>query len=191
MKKLLFAFTLFTSLLSASEWSGELRLGYFWPSSKLIRDLYPSGGLVGEAQLNFKFKCNWEAFANIAYFQKEGRSTGQDDVTKLRLTPFSIGINYLFLPASRFCPYLGFGGNYTFFSNDNHNASFIEEHASNSGWGWVGKSGLYVQLSNCIYADFFLDYHYNRLCFKGTDAHGPTKVQVGGIHTGLGLGYHF
>lgn len=191
MKKLLLALTLCTSLLSASQWSGELRLGYFWPSSNLIRELYPSGGLEGEAQLNFRFRYNWETFANVAYFQKEGRSSGQADVTKLRLTPLSFGINYLFLPDCRCCPYLGFGANYTFFSNDNHTAPFIEEHASNSGWGWVGKSGLYIQLPNCFYADLFVDYHYNRLHFKGTGAHGATKVQVGGIHTGLGLGYHF
>lgn len=178
-------FFLCFSQLHSSEWFTELRGGYFYPTSKKFREIYKSGGVEGEIEVAKKFKENWIGWGNVNYFQKKGRSIGFHDKTTIRMVPLSFGLKYQFLFCNSVSPYLGVGVAYTIL-NIKNDSEFVKKHVTKNGFGFVIKSGIYIDLSKSFLLDLFVDYYFQEMHFY-TKHH----VDVGGLKIGFGLGYRF
>lgn len=185
IKPIVFLLFLFFNTLHSSEWMAELRGGYFYPTSKKFREIYKDGGLEGEIELSKTFRENWMGWGNVGYFQRDGRSIGFHDKTTIRMIPISLGLKYQFLLCNLLSPYLGAGITYTFFDIKN-DADFVKRHVTKGGFGFVLKSGIYIDLSENFLLDLFVDYYYQEVHFYTKD-----KVDVGGFKMGMGLGYRF
>jgi opacity protein-like surface antigen len=185
MKALIFLLLLTFGPLQSAEWIAELRAGYFYPTSKKFREIYRQGGPEGEVEVSKSFSENWIGWGNINYFQRSGRSKGFHDRTTIRMLPLSLGLKYQFQFCNCFSPYIGAGVTYTFLNVKNA-AHFVKRHVSREGFGFVLKSGVNINLSEDFLLDLFLDYYYQDVRF-----HDKHRVEVGGLRTGIGLGYRF
>lgn len=181
-----FAFLSF-NFLQAAEWSAEGRVGYYYPHSHLVRKIY-SGGIEGELQGLGTFYNNWQAWVNVGYFSRRGRSLGLNDRTDIRLLPVSLGMNYTFLPCSCISPYFGLGVSYTTLTIDNH-ADINKNHLSKAATGLVLKSGIYADLPCNFFLDLYVDYYYQEVHLHSK--YERRHIDIGGLIAGLGLGYHF
>jgi|694.fasta_scaffold22929_2 outer membrane protein W len=194
MKKLIvFLFALSIGNLFASDsfldqCAVELRVGYFYPSSKLLRQIYRSGGVEGELEVSKTFENNWQVWANAGYFGRSGHSRGLHHRTTLQIIPLSMGTKYVFLPCSRFRPYIGIGPSYTFVNIRNH-SRYVKKHSNKQGAGFVVKSGAYYQLTRRFVLDVFFDYYFQRAHFHS--ARSCRGHNLGGLRTGIGIAYTF
>ncbi|MBA3922403.1 MAG: outer membrane beta-barrel protein [Nostocaceae cyanobacterium] len=185
IKLIVFFVLLLSSNLHSSEWMTELRGGYFYPTSKKFREIYKDGGLEGEVEFSKTYRENLIVWGNINYFQRKGRSLGFHDKTTLNMIPISLGLKYQFLSCSCISPYLGAGLSYTFL-NIKNDSEFAKRHVTKGSFGFVLKSGTYINLSEKFLLDLFLDYYYQEVHF-----YSKHKVDVGGLRMGMGLGYRF
>ncbi len=185
LKSTVFLLFLCFNTIYASDWIAELRAGYFYPTSQTFRDIYKSGGVEGEFEIAAIFKQNWIAFGNVSYFPKTGSSIGFNDKTTISMVPLSLGFKYQFLVCNPIQPYLGGGVTYTFLDIKNY-SDYVKKHVHKSGFGFVIKSGAYVNLSERFLLDLFLDYYYQQVNFY-TNHH----ADVGGLRMGAGLGCRF
>lgn len=190
MRKLI-AFLILISFgtLQANDWTVELRGGYFYPTSQLLRKIYHRGGAEGELELsrNFCPHCypNWQIWGNVNYFARKGRSCGLHNKTRIHIVPISAGLKYVFIPHCRLRPYLGMGASYSFMHVRNK-TNDVKRHSNKQGFGFVVKAGIYYDLPYNFIIDLFFDYYYQRVHF-----HSSGTRNLGGLRTGIGLGYQF
>lgn len=185
IKSIIFLVFLCFNSLHSSEWIAELRGGYFYPTSKKFREIYKSGGPEGEIEVSKTFRENWIGWGNVNYFQKDGRSLGLHDKTTIHMIPLSLGLKYQFLFCNSISPYLGGGLTYTIL-NIKNDSEFVKKHVTKGGFGFVIKSGIYIDLSERFLLDIFADYYYQKMHF-----YTKHNVDVGGFKMGMGLGYRF
>lgn len=185
--KILIAFLIFISFgtLYAYDTTVEARVGYFYPSSHLLRKIYRQGGVEGEFELSKNINCNWQVWGNVNYFSRTGRSRGEGNKTRITIVPISVGLKYVFIPSSRIRPYVGIGPTYSFVNIRNH-THYTKRHSHKDGFGFVVKSGLNYDLTCKFLLDLYVDYYYQQVHF-----HRGGHRQTGGLRTGLGLGYRF
>lgn len=184
MKSIIFFTFLSINALYSSDWILELRGGYFYPISDKFRKIYKSGGPEVEVEVSRGFCGNWMGWGNVNYFQRDGRSIGLSEKTRIRMVPLSLGLKYQFLPCAFISPYLGIGATYTFIDVKNH-SNFVKKHVNRGGFGFVVKSGSYFYLSECFLLDLFIDYYYQKRELYRNNA------DLSGLRMGLGLGYRF
>lgn len=185
MKKIIFFLLILFPSLHSAEWMTELRMGYFYPTSSIFREIYKSGGIEGEIEVLKDFENHWKAWGNINYFRKNGHSIGLHDKTTIDLIPITFGLKYQFLECNCISPYLGIGVGYTIANVKNH-SDFVKKHVVKAAPGFVIKSGAYINLTNDILLDIFADYYYQEMHF-----YIPKNRNIGGLRIGLGLGYCF
>lgn len=183
MKKLALLFLLLPSLLVGGNLSTELRVGYFYPSSHVVRDIYRRGGVEPEIELSARFCQNWLLWANGNMFLRRGSSIGGGNRTWLHVFPLSLGVKYE-LPMTDCSAFqLGIGASYTTIDIHDDIAN-DDNHFWRNLWGVVGKSSFVYYFNETFYSDLFLDYYYTR-----TSHHQP--LNMGGLRTGLGVGINF
>ncbi len=180
---------LFPLSLFAYQGSTELRAGYFYPASSVIRDIY-GGGIEGELETAVRLYRGLHLFANTGIFIKDGHSIGLDDKTRMKLFPLSVGLKYHFQLSCKWEFYLGTAPTYTWVHFHDHSSS-VDQHVHKSAWGVVGKTGLIYAFYKAFFADLFFDYYYTEI--SGTHSPGVTSTNcdVGGFRTGLGLGIKY
>lgn len=181
----IFLLILFFNALHATEWMGELRAGCFYPTSSKFRKIYKNGGFEGEMELSKTFKGHWICWGNVNYFQRNGHSIGFNNKTIIHMIPFSLGLKYQFLPCDLISPYLGGGITYTLF-NVKNDSDFVKKHVTKGGFGFVIKSGMYINICDPLLLDLFVDYYYQEIHF-----YSKHDEDVGGFRMGLGLGRRF
>lgn len=167
-------------LLAERETRVEFRTGAFFPSSKFFKDIY------GRSAVDFQFQaateyCNfYELWTNFDWFSKHGHSIGFRDPTRVSIVNFSFGMNFLY-PLNR-CDklYAGIGPSIGTVSVKNKFRRG-SQRVSKTVVGGVVKAGLYLSLTDHLYADLFVDYLYQRVHFH-------KNVNIGGLKTGLGIG---
>ncbi len=188
LKNILVALLLPLSL-SAYQGMTELRVGYFYPVSGVIRDIY-GGGIEGELETAVRLYAGLHLFANGGIFVKDGHSLGLDNRTQIKLFPLSLGLKYNFRISSIWEFYLGAAPTYTWAYFHDH-SSFVKQHVHKSAFGAVGKMGFLYTFKKIGFADFFFDYYYTEI--SGTHSSGVTGTSrdIGGFRTGLGLGVKY
>lgn len=185
----LIAFLIFFSFgaLQAYDWNAEIRAGYFYPTSGLLRKIYRTGGAEGELELSRTFCINYQVWGNVNLYTKTGHSRGLHDKTRITIVPISCGLKYIFdfKPCPLYRPYVGIGPSYSLIHIRN-DSSFVKKRTNKHGFGFVVKSGIYFDLSCDFVLDLFADYYYQKIHF-----HSSGTKDIGGVRTGLGIGYKF
>lgn len=165
----------------------EFRVGYYYPQSNLMRDIYQNGGVEFEFENTVLISRYIDLWANINYFQRDGRSLGLSDKTSVKLIPVSLGFKYLYACANYWNIYLGIGGSYTW-ARFHDQSSYVEKHPRKQAFGWVVKSGIIHYLQPCLYLNLFADYYSTSIAGVHQNGVEGTACNVGGLRTGVGIG---
>jgi hypothetical protein len=177
--------------LSAQFWEIAARAGYLYPSSRLVREIFPKGWVEYQYEGSYYFSGPWSAWANVGYGYKKGHSLGLHEKTRLYLVPASIGAACSLPLTSDIYFRLGLGGSYSWLNTRNNN-SFVRKHLNKESVGWVAKSNVHVYIWDNFFVDLFCDYNYSIFDFKGTDlCIERFDLDVSGLRAGLGFGMAF
>lgn len=170
-----------TPLLEARGARIEFRYAGFWHSSSLFRHIYGNWSSDYQLEADIDLCGPYEFWANFDYFTKSGRSIGLHSRTRANIAVGSIGYKYLFQTCRCFTPYVGLGISVGGIWIDNKLFCCGKDKGSKASVGAIVKSGVYYNLTENLYLDFFVDYSYQPVKFHKT-------VDLGGVKTGIGLG---
>lgn len=190
LKKVFLFLFLMPLFLQASNWTVEGRVAYFYPTSKLLREIYPVGGVDYQLEASRRIFCDWHLWGSANYFTKKGHSVGLHDDTRISIAPFSLGVKYDFSSFNYFSPYIGIGASYTLFQCKD-DSEYVKEHVRKNTFGFVVKSGLSIPLGEHFFVDVFTDYYYQKLHFKSERGVSRHDLDIGGFKFGAGIGAAF
>lgn len=162
----------------------EIRGAAFIPTAELFRDIY--GGAAGDVQVEVAVEpddCCYGLWVNADFAAKHGTSLGLKKSTEVKIVNLSFGARYLFDFDCCYRLALGFGPNIGHIRLENC-TTCSPCKISKTSIGFVVKSDLYYDITECWFLDFFVDYRYQKMNF--TD-----HVNVGGFIIGAGLGMNF
>ncbi|MBY0529636.1 MAG: hypothetical protein K2P51_05535 [Rhabdochlamydiaceae bacterium] len=187
MKFFTFSLCFLPLLLWGEKFTTELRGGYFYPFSHVMREIYKSGGPEIEVEQTANVYENLNLWLNFNYFQRSGHSLGLKHPTSIHLYPLSLGVKYNISLMNNLDLYLGLGGSYTW-ANIHDNSSFVKQHIHRQGFGGVGKFGFLYFFGKRFFIDLYADYYYTKICGVHHSHNQSTSQNVGGLRTGLGWG---
>ncbi len=200
MKKV-FLFTLFilSQISCMQAWDIEARVAYFLPQDHRMRDIYSSKGFA-EYELETSTPldclvdcapCNWDGFANLSFYQKNGRSSCLNDRTRVTNWTLNFGVKRYFDVCGCFKPYLGLGAGAAYVRFHDH-SDFVKRHNNKWGFAILAKSGVKYDITCNLFLDLFVDYSYAWFNFyHKRSCVAVRNTNTGGLKCGLGLGYQF
>jgi hypothetical protein len=161
-----------------AEFTVAVRGGYFAPSEAAFKDVY-GGGFAFGAEITAQVWKGLSTWIEGGLFSKNGRMTYTGETTKVRITPFGLGLDYE-IGHGRWRAYAGAGLSYYDFRETN-----VIGDVSSGGMGWKARAGAKFRFAKRLFADA-------RLSFSRCDIEpSGIKVDIGGLELGLGLGYLF
>lgn len=155
-----------------------VRGGYFAPSEAAFKDVYGGGPAFG-AEITARVWKGLSAWIEGGVFSKTGKLTYTGETTKVRITPFGLGLDYG-LGRGRLRAYAGAGLIYYDFRETN-----VIGDVSSGGLGWKARAGATFRFWKRLFADVRLSFSHGDIEPSGI------KVNIGGLELGLGLGYLF
>lgn len=184
MKKFLLFFLLAPCILLGDCFTAEVRAGYFYPASKLMRKIYQNGGPEFEVEASAQVFNDFSLWVNYNSFRRNGHSIGLRERTNLRLYPISFGLKFTQPLTECLAAYIGAGASYSTLKIDDK-SDFIDRPLHRYSWGGVGKAGLLFFLTENIYLDVYADYYYTKVSFAGK------SLNIGGLRSGIGAGVSY
>jgi len=183
MKKVLFGIIVITIVLTASgsatDFLYEFKAHYFNPTEQRHKDIYGSGWAFG-GEFGFGVSESLYVYLSGSYYAREGELTYTQEETKLKIIPLAVGAKYHFNIVGGLNFYAGAGLAYNVYKEENP----IGESSKN-GIGLVINSGLLVFVLEGLFLDGYVNYSYCKLKPANVD------INIGGLETGLGIGYKF
>lgn len=182
MKKCLLAVFLsliFSSFAFPKKGRIEAYGAYFSPVfDQAFQEIY-GGGLAFGLDLNVNIRRNFGIWFGGRSFSQSGQLTFTKEDTQLSLVSFAIGTNWIFVtPAINF--YAALGARLLFYKESN-----VLGEAKDTGIGVEAKAGMHKVFLAGFFVDFFVGCSYNKM------QPADFKINVGGIETGIGIGYEF
>ncbi len=176
----------------------EGRVSYFWPESKLFRDLYHNGG-ISYALEGIVPVYQGDLFAlrglnfwwGVDYFYRSGKSKTLDTPTKIQMEMITAGLKYMY-PAFFIRPYFGVGCKYYFLQVHTH-SNYMKHHINRNGVGAAAEIGLQTLLSRYVTLDLFCAYSFKQFGSKSVHLENvrSTYFDVSGLNAGAGIGIKF
>ena len=151
---------------------------YFVPSEQSFKNIYGEGMTFG-TEINIKVWKFLDLWVAGNYYTKGGQLPFTKDNTDMTLIPVGLGLK-LRLKRGALNPYIGFGPVLYIYEEKN---SLIRTKGTSAGF--VGYGGCYFKIIGRFIVDFSVNYSY---C---TAKPQRIKAQLGGIQTGIGLGFEF
>lgn len=163
--------------------SVQIRTDAFFPSAHRFREIYGSVGPSYEIEASRKFNSFIDGWVNFDWFYKSGEGKGCHTKTHINIANGSFGIKFVYQFSKPVGIYLGLGPTFggVWVKNESHCG---HEKISKFAFGGILKSGFTFSLSKHVFLDLFADYFYQPVHFEH-------HVNIGGVRTGLGLGYKF
>lgn len=172
-----------TNLFTKLDPTLKVRAAAFWPTSERFTEVY--GNTMPSYQIEAAgtiYKC-YQGWINLDWVYKKGRSDHLKYGTILNIGNLSFGVSLPYQFTDQFSVYAGIGPSFGYIAVHNrHTRQHKNEHKY--AVGVVVKSGLIYNINCRYFADFFVDYLYLPTTYK-------TRVNVGGLKAGVGLGTHF
>jgi outer membrane protein len=161
----------------------EIRADAFFPSSHLLRSIYGRVGPSYEIEACRTFNSIVTGWANFDVHFASGGIAHCNTSTKLWLINGGFGVKFPYQISSNIGVYLGaglsFGGIWL-----KNKSRCDNEKISKFAMGYVAKSGFIFSLHRQVFLNLFADYLYQPVHFN-------RHVNLGGVRTGIGLGYNF
>ncbi len=174
----------------------EFKMGYFIFADSTLRKIYDKGGL--DVQLSGSFPIrNWlnrynlEIYASVEYWERRGRSLGDEQRTSIWALPISLGLKPVFALTPRVQYYFGVGPRY-FYLHQHNDSSYVSENKGHDGLGVFVNTGFNFNPRRRLIVDLFGEYSFMQLHVHSHKENVYSKKrQVGGFTFGGGLGYCF
>jgi hypothetical protein len=182
MKRLLLIFSILlflSGIITAGDTIIEIKGSYFSPSNEDFRDIY-GGGLMFGGEITVGIYKNLSFWLGLCFFSKNGVLSFTREETNIKNTQFGGGLKYNFFSRGSINVYGGLGLDH-FHSKESN----VIGEATKNKLGLIGKLGINILIFKKLNVDLFLDYTYCKV--KPPDF----GVNIGGISTGIGLGYQF
>lgn len=190
------------SSLSAAEYLGEFKVGYFRPTNDILRDIFPDGWPNYQLEISyspFSRSCdnwwrNFFAWGSINYLHADGESAvGIDDCT-IDILPVALGLKYMHPLPCCTQAYASAGLKYFWLHVDSHDdIEHLKDRAHGLG-AVIAIGALFHPIRN-VFLDFFVDYsfkHFNKSNFSIKQNNViPSAVDISGITFGVGVGFWF
>lgn len=219
--RLLFSLFLFCStfpaLLLGNLWTVSGKIAYFSPTSSDLKKTYGNAFINYELEVTRALFCNWEIWADLDYYTKNGHLPKTHQSSDLQVLPLSLGIGYNWQICRNIYLNAGAGASYTY--THIHHYSPHKNDLTKWGFGGVVKTGLKYYFDCGMFVDLFINYFYqhfnhhyevysaepssdnlvatpilsSQTSNPGIVHHRKRKpaLNVGGTRIGLGIGYVF
>ena len=151
---------------------------YFTPFEKSFRDIYGAGWMPG-GEIGVRLFDGLDFWVAGGLFSRHGKLTFTQEETKLSILPLGGGFRVRFSKGIASC-YAGAGLNYYQFKESNPIGD-----ARKTGFGYVGKVGVFVRIVDGLLLDFNLGYSHCRM--RPADF----EINIGGLEAGAGLAVEF
>jgi len=154
------------------------RFGYFWASDPAFAPIYGNGSVFGgELRLGGRIVTGW---LEGSYRTRTGKFSFTGEETKVAVTALEGGVIFRILPGP-FMPYAGAGVGYYSYAETNEPIGRAKKYQ----WGACAVAGATLKIADRIALDYRIKYSTCRM--RPAD----TKIEIGGLTLGLGLGLFF
>jgi len=201
-------------------WAVTIKSGYFYPQEKILRNIFDRCGGKGGYWLEGAVRYNIFKYLDIeasgSYFNREGRALYGNECTKVKIPTIGFGLKYFFTQIdfyngegkyeNRWSFFLG-SGLRVFFYRENNTSPFVLNCVKKTTVGGMVNLGFEFRVWKKLFLDLFMDYnvkklHLNRknLCNSSYRLAGDNclcfpscthDIHLGGLVSGIGLGYSF
>ena len=161
----------------------EFRTAAFFPSSHRFREIYGNAAASYQLETSTQFHPYLATWTNVDWVPKSGRSIGLHDYTRVNIVNLGLGLKVPYQVNDKSSVYFGLGPSLGGIWIRNH-THCIKKRASKALFGGVAKAGIHYFFTESFFVDVFIDYLYEPV-------HFDTHMNIGGLKTGLGIGYSF
>lgn len=168
----------------------EVKAGYFYFTSSILRSIFNHGGAQFELSLSCPLSNHISLYVAGDYFDKGGHSLGLRNPTHLQIVPLNLGLQFFAPIRSWVNFYLIAGAQYSFVKIKNRGVC-ADSHNKTSHLGGFGELGVLFSRKHIVF-DVFACYSYNKMGFHTSRSSLEThKVQFGGGYAGAAIGCRF
>jgi len=170
-------------LLSTLGWAADGKFqvsltGYYLvPADANYKNIYGNDVLSPELQVGYRFSENWYGFAGYGFFSKSGETPILKEPTKSRQSFISLGAGYMGKFSEKF-GYFTQAGACMF----HYQEEALGETIKDSTVGFRLGGGIRYHLTQKLFLQGTLGYLY------GSDTVNETKIKLGGLQAGIGIG---
>ncbi len=159
--------------------------GMYSISDELFKEIYGGSALIYGAELNqvvlSKDNHNFALMLAFRSFSKTGALTETQEETKFSLTPFSLGLRYLY-NLKQIALFIGGGVDFMSYKEEN-----VIEDVSGSTTGFHAMGGFYFKFPGLDALHIMAYAKYT----SATATENDIEIALGGIEAGLGLSLGF
>ncbi len=159
----------------------ELTFGGYSMNEPRFDAVYDKGGLMAGFGLSATVVSNFNFYLDVQYYHRAGELSFSKEKTDFYLLPISLGIRYIF-PLGLANPYVGAGGDFYFYYEDNPIGSVL-----NQTGGYHLSGGAYFRFSENVPVLLNLKLKYTWA--KATE--NNISIQLGGFEYALALVFAF
>lgn len=161
----------------------QVRAGAFMPTSNRFKKVYGDNFGTFQAEASIRLHETFRVWTNFEWLSRKGHSYEDKYPTRINISNVSFGVKNHFLLGSRYSGYLGIVAVLSGIQVKNKSSCGTDKD-SRLVLGGVFKSGIIYALTENVFFDLFVDYTYQPTNF-------PSRVNAGGLKTGLGVGLWF
>ena len=164
---------------------------YFYPQDSVYRDIY-KGGFIALFDMNYQFYEGLGLWTQVGYFHKRElvKSINALYPTSVTQYPVSFGLSYTWKICSFFDFFFRLAPNWVYTKTWVDIPNLKSPVSENTFGATLGLSGKF-NFSTGFFLELFIDYLYDHKKIKDKNSLETFRRYLGGIHTGLGIGYSF
>lgn len=169
----------------------EFRAGEFFFTSENNRAVYSAGIITLELEDNHFLSSKYSLWGNLNVAWSKGQTPTFNTPTHMDIAIFSFGGKRFFKVTPREVKfYLGIGLTAAIAHNTS-DSEYLADTMTRFSPGAVGKIGFLFQHPSNFVFDIFFDYYIQPTLKSMNGAFYQKITDVGGFHTGAGIGYLF
>lgn len=177
----------------SSPWAIEAKGGLFFPTSKKIRAIFDTTMPFLELETSYRYSLKGDIWVGAGCMFREGYSLGCGDKVTIQVIPITLGTRRFFSLNAQLDAFLGFGGVWSFYHN-NDGSSYVKNNITGNTFGGVFKGGFQYRLKSHVFLSVFTEYFYQYFSFNRVyEEHFTYRhdVDMSGIVLGGGISYAF
>lgn len=192
------------SLLPYTNWRMDLRIAYYHPLSREVKDVFSGSWLDYEFEVSRRMKNNeTEIWVGTDLTHKKGHlgknPSGYHNSTKASIIPISTGFKRFYRINRCLESYVGMGICYSLLRFKNHSdfhagglgSAPYDKYVYKNSFGGLLKVGCRYSVGKETFFDLFVDYYVTKRVKFSSSEFPKRHLNFSGIKAGLGLGVYF